>query len=159
VINSHRNLFTYILVLATLLSLTSGPLALVSSAEGLLHSVLDKVKGGDHKDSGDGDHKDSGDGDKDSDEKSHDNEDPKGDEESDDRRDGDTGKGSTPASDNVGRISSTVEPESTGKYSLLNSLILPGGIVDNEFVTEGTYTYWDLDSPESKGTIKVIDNN
>jgi hypothetical protein len=68
VINSHRNLFTYILVLATLLSLTSGPLALVSSAEGLLHKVLDKVKGGDHKDSGDGDHKDSGDGDKDSDE-------------------------------------------------------------------------------------------
>jgi plastocyanin len=41
----------------------------------------------------------------------------------------------------------TVEPESTGKYSLLNSLILPGGVVDNEFVTEGTYTYWDVDSP------------
>lgn len=52
----------------------------------------------------------------------------------------------------------TVGSGSKSEYSLLNSLILPDGIVDHEFDSEGTYFYSDLDSPQSKGTITVLDD-
>jgi plastocyanin len=235
VINSYGNLFTYILVLSTFFSLSSGPLALTGSAEGLLDKVLDKVKGDDDKASGDNDDKDSDDGkdsdddddkdsgddnnkdsdndEKDNDEKSNNNEESEGDNGPPDSNSGDKGKESTSASDNIGRISSlgsgqivedktqnqsfyvlikntnnetqfepneitlnvgskvtwmnddkvnhriTVEPESKDEYSLLNSLIYPEGIVDHEFDTEGTFSYRDLDSPENKGSITVVDND
>ena len=51
----------------------------------------------------------------------------------------------------------TVGSGSKSEYSLLNSLILPEGMTYHEFESEGTYFYRDLDSPESKGTITVLE--
>jgi len=59
-------------------------------------------------------------------------------------------------SDNSGhRI--TVGSESKSDYALLNSLILPNGMVDQEFKSAGTYYYSDLDSPRSHGIITILD--
>jgi plastocyanin len=59
-------------------------------------------------------------------------------------------------SDNSGhRI--TVGSESKSDYALLNSLILPNGMVDQEFKSAGTYSYSDLDSPQSHGIITILD--
>jgi plastocyanin len=59
-------------------------------------------------------------------------------------------------SDNSGhRI--TVGSESKSDYALLNSLILPNGVVDQEFKSAGTYYYSDLDSPQSHGIITILD--
>jgi plastocyanin len=59
-------------------------------------------------------------------------------------------------SDNSGhRI--TVGSESKSDYALLNSLILPNGMVDQEFKSAGTYYYSDLDSPQSHGIITILD--
>ena len=59
-------------------------------------------------------------------------------------------------SDNSGhRI--TVGSESKSDYALLNSLILPNGMVDQQFKSAGTYYYSDLDSPRSHGIITILD--
>ncbi len=59
-------------------------------------------------------------------------------------------------SDNSGhRI--TVGSDSKSDYALLNSLILPNGKVDQEFKSAGTYSYSDLDSPQSHGIITILD--
>ncbi|MDW0146868.1 MAG: hypothetical protein QOK60_08900, partial [Nitrososphaeraceae archaeon] len=52
----------------------------------------------------------------------------------------------------------TVESGSKSGYPLLNSLILPNGMVDQEFQSVGTYHYSDLDSPQSNGVITILDN-
>ena len=52
----------------------------------------------------------------------------------------------------------TVDSGSKSGYPLLNSLILPNGMVDQEFQSVGTYHYSDLDSPQSKGVITILDN-
>jgi plastocyanin len=52
----------------------------------------------------------------------------------------------------------TVGPGSKSEYPLLNSLILPNGMVDHEFQSAGTYFYSDIESPQSKGTIIILDN-
>jgi hypothetical protein len=49
--------------------------------------------------------------------------------------------------------------ESNSKYALLNSLILPNGMVDQEFQSAGTYLYSDLDNPKSNGVITILDNS
>ncbi|MGE5822001.1 MAG: hypothetical protein ACM31M_05400, partial [Nitrososphaerota archaeon] len=52
----------------------------------------------------------------------------------------------------------TVESGSKSGYPLLNSLILPNGMVDQEFQSVGTYHYSDLDSPQSNGVITILDS-
>ena len=52
----------------------------------------------------------------------------------------------------------TVESGSKSGYPLLNSLILPNGMVDQQFQSVGTYHYSDLDSPQSNGVITILDN-
>ena len=52
----------------------------------------------------------------------------------------------------------TVDSGSKSGYPLLNSLILPNGMVDQEFQSVGTYHYSDLDSTQSKGVITILDN-
>jgi len=52
----------------------------------------------------------------------------------------------------------TVDSGSKSEYPLLNSLILPNGMVDQEFQSVGTYHYSDLDSPQSNGVITIMDN-
>jgi plastocyanin len=53
----------------------------------------------------------------------------------------------------------TMGAESNSKYALLNSLILPNGMVDQEFQSAGTYLYSDLDNPKSNGVITILDNS
>ena len=53
----------------------------------------------------------------------------------------------------------TMGEESNSKYALLNSLILPNGMVDQEFQSSGTYLYSDLDNPKSNGVITILDNS
>ena len=53
----------------------------------------------------------------------------------------------------------TMGSESNSKYALLNSLILPNGMVDQEFQSAGTYLYSDLDNPKSNGVITILDNS
>ena len=53
----------------------------------------------------------------------------------------------------------TMGAESNSKYALLNSLILPNGMVDQEFQSAGTYLYSDLDNPKSKGVITILDDS
>lgn len=52
----------------------------------------------------------------------------------------------------------TLESKSKSEYPLLNSLILPNGMVDHKFQSAGTYSYSDLDSPKSKGIITILGN-
>ena len=52
----------------------------------------------------------------------------------------------------------TVDSGSKSGYPLLNSLILPNGMVDQEFQSVGTYYYSDLDNPQSNGVITILDN-
>jgi plastocyanin len=52
----------------------------------------------------------------------------------------------------------TLESKSKSDYPLLNSLILPNGMVDHKFLSAGTYSYSDLDSPKSKGIITILGN-
>jgi plastocyanin len=52
----------------------------------------------------------------------------------------------------------TVGSKSESEYSLLNSLILPNGMVDQEFQSPGTYFYSDLDNPRSNGVITILDS-
>ena len=51
----------------------------------------------------------------------------------------------------------TVDSGSKSGYPLLNSLILPNGMVDQEFQSVGTYYYSDLDNPQSNGVITILD--
>ncbi|MDW0335890.1 MAG: hypothetical protein QN755_09335, partial [Nitrososphaeraceae archaeon] len=53
----------------------------------------------------------------------------------------------------------TMGAESNSKYALLNSLILPNGMVDHEFQSPGTYLYSDLNNPKSNGVITILDNS
>ena len=53
----------------------------------------------------------------------------------------------------------TIGAESNSKYALLNSLILPNGMVDQEFQSPGKYLYSDLDNPKSKGIITILDDS
>jgi len=50
----------------------------------------------------------------------------------------------------------TLEAKSKSKYPLLNSLILPNGMVDYEFQSAGTYSYSDVDNPQVKGIITIV---
>ena len=52
----------------------------------------------------------------------------------------------------------SVESGSKSGYPLLNSLILPNGMVDQEFQSVGTYHYSDMDSPQSNGVITILDS-
>ena len=52
----------------------------------------------------------------------------------------------------------TVESGSKSGYPLLNSLILPNGMVDQQFQSVGTYHYSDMDSPKSNGVITILDS-
>ena len=51
----------------------------------------------------------------------------------------------------------TVGSDSKSEYALLNSLILPNGMVDQQFQSAGTYYYSDLESPQSKGIVTILD--
>ncbi|HSA74484.1 MAG TPA: hypothetical protein VLD84_11075 [Nitrososphaeraceae archaeon] len=53
----------------------------------------------------------------------------------------------------------TVGSDSKSEYALLNSLILPNGMVDQQFQSEGTFYFSDLDNPQSKGVIKILDKS
>jgi hypothetical protein len=50
-----------------------------------------------------------------------------------------------------------VSSDSESAYQLLNSLIPPNGMVDQQFQSPGTYYYSDLDNPQPKGTITILD--
>ena len=52
----------------------------------------------------------------------------------------------------------TLEAKSKSKYPLLNSLILPNGMVDYEFQSAGTYSYSDVDNPQVKGIITIVED-
>ncbi len=52
----------------------------------------------------------------------------------------------------------TLEAKSKSKYPLLNSLILPNGMVDYEFQSAGTYSYSDVDNPQVKGIISIVED-
>ena len=52
----------------------------------------------------------------------------------------------------------TLEAKSNSKYPLLNSLILPNGMVDYEFQSAGTYSYSDIDNPQVKGIITIVED-
>ena len=51
----------------------------------------------------------------------------------------------------------TVGSDSKSEYALLNSLILPNGMVDQQFQSAGTFYYSDLESPQSKGIVTILD--
>lgn len=53
----------------------------------------------------------------------------------------------------------TVGSDSKSEYALLNSLILPNGMVDQQFQSVGTFYFSDLDNPQSKGVIKILDKS
>jgi plastocyanin len=212
-------------MLLTLLSSTSGPLAITTHVNGLLDKVIDKVTGKDDGDDDKGSDDDDDKGSDDDDDKGSDDDDDKGsdgesnNESSDDKNgkdsnDGDNDKSGEQKDDsnsgNVGKISTvfsgtsldqrdnavmyvqikstnnetrfvpdevtlspgskiiwmnsdsldhriTVGSGSDSEYSLLNSLLWPGGIVEHEFDSEGTFFYTDLENPEAKGTITVLD--
>jgi plastocyanin len=212
--------FTSLILLALLFSITSHPLSPLGYSSGLLGKVIDKVSGGDDDDKGsddddkgsDDDDKGSDDDDKgsDDDDKGSDDDDKGSDDKGSDDLSSDEKKGNGPNEGNTGRISSVATGQVVGKdqilyvlirnennqtefvpdevtlttgskviwmnddddldhsitvgsgskseYSLLNSLILPGGMVEHEFDSEGTYFYSDLDHPQSKGTITVLDD-
>ena len=52
----------------------------------------------------------------------------------------------------------TLEAKSKSKYPLLNSLILPNGMVDYEFQSAGMYSYSDVDNPQVKGIITIVED-
>jgi plastocyanin len=52
----------------------------------------------------------------------------------------------------------TLEAKSKSKYPLLNSLILPNGMVDYEFQSAGTYSYSDVDNPQVKGIVTIVED-
>ena len=51
----------------------------------------------------------------------------------------------------------TVGSDSKSEYALMNTLILPNGMVDQQFQSAGTFYYSDLGSPQSKGIITILD--
>jgi plastocyanin len=53
----------------------------------------------------------------------------------------------------------TLNAEPNSKYALLNTLILPDGMVDQKFQSAGKYSFSDLDNPNSKGDITILDNS
>jgi len=52
----------------------------------------------------------------------------------------------------------TLEAKSKSKYPLLNSLILPNGMVDYEFQSAEMYSYSDVDNPQVKGIITIVED-
>lgn len=51
----------------------------------------------------------------------------------------------------------TVGPDPKSGYQLLNSYIPPDGMVEHQFQSAGSYSYSDLDNPNSKGDITILD--
>ena len=52
----------------------------------------------------------------------------------------------------------TVGSNSKSEYALLNSLILPGGMVDQKFQSAGTFYYTDIDSTQSNGVVTILNS-
>ena len=52
----------------------------------------------------------------------------------------------------------TVGSNSKSEYALLNSLILPGGMVDQKFQSAGTFYYTDIESTQSKGFVTILNS-
>jgi plastocyanin len=52
----------------------------------------------------------------------------------------------------------TVGSNSKSEYALLNSLILPSGMVDQKFQSAGTFYYKDIENPQSEGVVTILNN-
>jgi plastocyanin len=52
----------------------------------------------------------------------------------------------------------SVASNSKSEYALLNSLILPSGMVDQKFQSAGTFYYKDIENPQSEGVVTILNN-